>query len=61
MSGGQAIETVARRGDPRALPLVPVLVRHATCHFSFAGLKFSVKKYVERAEKVKCIIIFVTH
>ena len=50
--GGVAIEQLARRGDPHALgfpvPLKRNRVRAKTCDFSFAGLKTSVRLYIER-------------
>ena len=51
LSGGAAIEKVAEKGDPKALPLVTILSRYRTCDFSFAGIKYEVKKYLWRAEK----------
>jgi N6-L-threonylcarbamoyladenine synthase len=40
--GGPAVEQVAQRGDPKAVPLPRPLVGSAEPHFSFAGLKSAV-------------------
>ena len=42
--GGPAIETLARLGDPNAVPLPRPLVGSGEPHFSFAGLKSAVQR-----------------
>ena len=42
--GGPAIEALAKRGDPRAVPLPRPLVGSGEPHFSFAGLKSAVQR-----------------
>jgi len=44
--GGPGIETLARDGDPRAVPLPRPLVGSGEPHFSFAGLKSAVQRAV---------------
>ncbi len=44
--GGPAIETIARDGDPRAVPLPRPLLGSPEPHFSFAGLKSAVQRAV---------------
>ncbi|HEY7960116.1 MAG TPA: tRNA (adenosine(37)-N6)-threonylcarbamoyltransferase complex transferase subunit TsaD [Sphingomicrobium sp.] len=44
--GGPAIEKLARRGDPNAVPLPRPLVGSGEPHFSFAGLKSAVQRAV---------------
>jgi N6-L-threonylcarbamoyladenine synthase len=44
--GGPAIEALAKRGDPRAVPLPRPLVGSGEPHFSFAGLKSAVQRAV---------------
>src|SRR5205085_10982709 len=44
--GGPAIETLARSGDPAAVPLPRPLVGSGEPHFSFAGLKSAVQRAV---------------
>jgi N6-L-threonylcarbamoyladenine synthase len=44
--GGPAIEALAARGDPAAVPLPRPLVGSAEPHFSFAGLKSAVQRAV---------------
>lgn len=44
--GGPAIETLARGGDPAAVPLPRPLVGSGEPHFSFAGLKSAVQRAV---------------
>ena len=39
LSGGAAIERLAREGDPTAVPLTPVMSHMRNCDFSFAGIK----------------------
>lgn len=45
--GGPAVEKLAQRGDPRAVPLPRPLVGSKEPHFSFAGLKSAVLRAVE--------------
>ena len=51
MSGGRAIEQLARNGDPRAFDLVTVMTRRADCNFSFGGIKAAAKKIVQDEEE----------
>jgi N6-L-threonylcarbamoyladenine synthase len=44
--GGPAIEQLAKRGDPDAVPLPRPLVGSGEPHFSFAGLKSAVQRAV---------------
>lgn len=44
--GGPAIEELAKRGDPAAVPLPRPLVGSREPHFSFAGLKSAVQRSV---------------
>jgi N6-L-threonylcarbamoyladenine synthase len=44
--GGPAVEELAMRGDPRAVPLPRPLVGSGEPHFSFAGLKSAVQRAV---------------
>ncbi|MFL6722147.1 MAG: tRNA (adenosine(37)-N6)-threonylcarbamoyltransferase complex transferase subunit TsaD [Sphingomonas sp.] len=44
--GGPAMEELARRGDPGAVPLPRPLVGSGEPHFSFAGLKSAVQRAV---------------
>lgn len=44
--GGPAIEALAARGDPRAVPLPRPLLGSPEPHFSFAGLKSAVQRAV---------------
>jgi N6-L-threonylcarbamoyladenine synthase len=48
-SGGAAVESAARGGDPKAFPFSIPLARQANCNFSFAGLKTAVRTAAERA------------
>jgi N6-L-threonylcarbamoyladenine synthase len=48
--GGPAVEKLAQRGDPRAVPLPRPLVGSKEPHFSFAGLKSAVLRAVESGE-----------
>ena len=48
--GGPAIEALAARGDPRAVPLPRPLVGSGEPHFSFAGLKSAVQRAVASGE-----------
>lgn len=51
MSGGQAIEHLAPRGDRRRFDLTPPLHRARHCDFSFSGLQHAIDKIVARKEK----------
>jgi N6-L-threonylcarbamoyladenine synthase len=44
--GGPAIEELAKRGDPKAVPLPRPLIGSGEAHFSFAGLKSAVQRAV---------------
>jgi len=48
--GGPAIEQLAKRGDPAAVPLPRPLVGSGEPHFSFAGLKSAVQRAVASGE-----------
>ena len=48
--GGPAIEALAARGDPDAVPLPRPLVGSGEPHFSFAGLKSAVQRAVASGE-----------
>ncbi|XP_064454667.1 tRNA N6-adenosine threonylcarbamoyltransferase, mitochondrial-like isoform X2 [Ornithodoros turicata] len=51
LSGGQAIEFLARNGDPRAFSFPEPMTAHRSCDFSFSGLKHSVLRQILRLEK----------
>lgn len=51
MSGGQAIEHLAARGDPRAFEFPTPMWKYRDCTFSFSGLKNAVKSITEKLEK----------
>ncbi len=44
--GGPAVEELASRGDPKAVPLPRPLIGSGEAHFSFAGLKSAVQRAV---------------
>jgi N6-L-threonylcarbamoyladenine synthase len=48
--GGPAVERLAMRGDPRAVPLPRPLLRSPEPHFSFAGLKSAVLRAKESGQ-----------
>jgi N6-L-threonylcarbamoyladenine synthase len=48
--GGPAIEELAEKGDPKAVPLPRPLVGSGEPHFSFAGLKSAVQRAVASGE-----------
>ncbi len=48
--GGPAIETLARDGDPAAVPLPRPLIGSGEPHFSFAGLKSAVQRAAASGE-----------
>ena len=48
--GGPGIETLAKSGDPAAVPLPRPLVGSGEPHFSFAGLKSAVQRAVASGE-----------
>ncbi|KAK3887277.1 hypothetical protein Pcinc_008632 [Petrolisthes cinctipes] len=50
MSGGRAVEHLARSGDPLAFTFPSPLLQHADCSFSFAGLKQCLFKIAENLE-----------
>lgn len=50
LSGGAAIELLAKRGDPMAFPLTPVMPRTANCDFSFSGIKEAIKRIIKDEE-----------
>uniref|UniRef100_UPI00358EF6D8 tRNA N6-adenosine threonylcarbamoyltransferase, mitochondrial isoform X2 n=1 Tax=Myxine glutinosa TaxID=7769 RepID=UPI00358EF6D8 len=51
MSGGQALEHVALKGDCDGMNLPEPLIRMRDCNFSFSGLLSSVCRIIERKEK----------
>lgn len=51
LSGGGAIEIVAKEGNPLAFKLHPVMTQIADCNFSFAGIKAWAQKEIEIEEK----------
>uniref|UniRef100_A0A0A9Z2B8 N(6)-L-threonylcarbamoyladenine synthase n=1 Tax=Lygus hesperus TaxID=30085 RepID=A0A0A9Z2B8_LYGHE len=51
MSGGQAIETAASRGDPTAFPIAEPLLHNKDCNFSFAGIKNSARSFIIQEEE----------
>ena len=50
VSGGRAIETLARRGNVRAYPQVHPMSKYRDCSFSFSGLKQTYLKHILNAE-----------
>ncbi|XP_064647566.1 tRNA N6-adenosine threonylcarbamoyltransferase, mitochondrial-like [Lineus longissimus] len=50
VSGGQAIETLAKLGNVEAVPFVAVMGRNRNCDFSFSGLKAKYKRLIESEE-----------
>ncbi|KAK7011908.1 tRNA N6-adenosine threonylcarbamoyltransferase mitochondrial isoform X2 [Biomphalaria glabrata] len=48
LSGGAAIEKLAKEGNPSAFPLVHIMPSRATCHFSFSGLKTSARNLIKK-------------
>lgn len=52
MSGGQAIESAARKAtDPSKFPFESSMTRHRNCQFSFAGIWTTSVKHILRREK----------
>ncbi|MPC14291.1 putative tRNA N6-adenosine threonylcarbamoyltransferase, mitochondrial [Portunus trituberculatus] len=51
MSGGQAIEHLAVRGDPHAFEFPTPMWKYRDCTFSFSGLKNAVKRITENLEE----------
>ncbi|XP_046334794.2 probable tRNA N6-adenosine threonylcarbamoyltransferase, mitochondrial [Haliotis rufescens] len=51
VSGGVAIETLAREGNPKAFDLPLMLTQIRTCDFSFSGLKSQAKRFIAREEE----------
>jgi len=51
ISGGAAVEKLARTGDPMAFEITEVMTGHRTCDFSFSGLKVEAIRIVKREEK----------
>ncbi|KAH9372672.1 hypothetical protein HPB48_009150 [Haemaphysalis longicornis] len=52
LSGGAAVELLARGADCRAVPFPEPMTSYRTCDFSFAGLKNSVYREIQRLEKL---------
>lgn len=54
--GGPALEQLARRGNPKAIPFPVPMQKRPDCNFSFAGLKTSVRVAIDKLggdDKVK--------
>ncbi|XP_067938369.1 tRNA N6-adenosine threonylcarbamoyltransferase, mitochondrial-like [Watersipora subatra] len=51
MCGGAAIEHLALQGDPHKFEFPSVLSHFKNCNFSFSGLQYMAKKYIEIEEK----------
>lgn len=52
LSGGAAVELLARGADSQAFPFPEPLTAYRTCDFSFSGLKNSVYREIQRLEKL---------
>jgi N6-L-threonylcarbamoyladenine synthase len=50
LSGGRAIELVARDGNVDAFDFFPVMSQLAHCNFSFAGIKAWALRTIEKEE-----------
>lgn len=63
MSGGQAIEHLAAKGDPHVFEFPTPMWKYKDCTFSFSGLKNSLLKLIQRLEKEygKCSKWFFVH
>ncbi|GFO10097.1 tRNA n6-adenosine threonylcarbamoyltransferase [Plakobranchus ocellatus] len=48
LSGGVAVERLAREGNPHAYPRIHVMTSVANCNFSFTGLKISARRQILR-------------
>ncbi|RUS90970.1 hypothetical protein EGW08_001274 [Elysia chlorotica] len=46
LSGGVAVERLARLGNPLAFPRIHIMTTVASCNFSFTGLKISAKRQI---------------
>lgn len=51
MSGGQAIEHLAAKGDPHGFEFPTPMWKYRDCSFSFSGLKNSLARTIQRLEK----------
>lgn len=51
MSGGAAIEHLAKLGDRSYFPFPLIMSRHRDCDFSFGGIKWKAKKYIKQEEE----------
>ena len=51
LSGGAAVEKLARGGDPQALPLPQIMSRNFDCDFSFGGVLESYLRHVASEEE----------
>ncbi|XP_071530639.1 tRNA N6-adenosine threonylcarbamoyltransferase, mitochondrial isoform X4 [Panulirus ornatus] len=51
MSGGQAIEYLASKGDPHTYEFPTPMGKYRDCSFSFAGLKHCLEKLIRKLEK----------
>jgi len=51
VSGGQAIEQLAKGGNPRAFDCTPIMSRHSDCNFSFAGIKTQLATVITKEEQ----------
>ncbi|XP_022667083.1 probable tRNA N6-adenosine threonylcarbamoyltransferase, mitochondrial [Varroa destructor] len=51
LSGGAAIERLARHGDPMAIEFTSPMTKRPDCDFSFSGLKYSLMKKIMERER----------
>lgn len=60
MSGGQAIEKLAEKGNNQAFDFVIPMAKHQDCCFSFSGLKAQAQRHIQAMELKhgKQLIIF---
>lgn len=57
MSGGRAIEHLAKRGNRLHFDLTPPMHRTKNCDFSFSGLQHVIDRIVTRKEKEEGIFL----
>jgi N6-L-threonylcarbamoyladenine synthase len=53
LSGGQALELLARDGDRSKFPFKTPMGQHYDCNFSFAGLRNQVNMVIKKQEQVE--------
>lgn len=51
MSGGQAVEIAASRGNPKKYELGIPMLQYKSCDFSFSGFKNALQKIIVTEEK----------